>query len=108
MDTIFISRIDCVASIGVTPEERTIRQRLSIDVEFSTDAAVAARHDSLKDAVDYSRVAASVLQVCQGRPFHLIETVAESVAARILSDFPVTRVRVLVRKHSPVVEPRVD
>ena len=31
MDKILIAGIDCVAAIGVTPEERTIKQRLSID-----------------------------------------------------------------------------
>jgi 7,8-dihydroneopterin aldolase/epimerase/oxygenase len=108
MDSILISKIDCVASIGVTPEERTMKQRLSIDVEFSIDAAAAARHDSLKDAIDYAKVAAVVMQVCQARPFHLIETVGEHLAARLLGDFPILQVRVLVRKLSPVVEPRVD
>ena len=108
MDKILISRIDCVASIGVTPEERTIRQRLSIDVEFWTDSASAARTDSLKEAVDYSKVASAVLQVCQSRPFHLIETVADNLATKILADFPILQVRVLVRKLSPVVEPRVE
>ena len=108
MDSILISKIDCVASIGVTPEERTMKQRLSIDVEFSADAAHAAEHDSLKDAVDYAKVAGVVLQVCQARPYHLIETVAEHLAARILADFPILQVRVLVRKLSPIVEPRVE
>ena len=108
MDKILISRIDCVASIGVTQEERTIKQRLSIDVEFWTDAARPAQQDSLKEAVDYAKVAAAVMQVCQSRPFHLIETVAEHLAARILGDFPIVQVRVLVRKLSPVVEPRVE
>ena len=108
MDKILISRIDCVASIGVTPEEHTIKQRLSIDVEFSADAARAAQQDSLKEAIDYSKVVAVVLQVCQSRGFHLIETVAEHLARRILADFPIVQVRVLVRKLSPVVEPRVE
>jgi 7,8-dihydroneopterin aldolase/epimerase/oxygenase len=108
MDKILISRIDCVASVGVTPEERTMKQRLSIDVEFLVDASQPARHDSLKDAIDYAKVAAVVMQVCRARPFHLIETVAEHLADRILLDFPIPEVRVLVRKLSPVVEPRVD
>ena len=77
MDRILISSIDCVAAIGVTPEERTIRQRLSIDVEVWTDAARAARSDSLKDALDYSKVATLVMEVCRSRDFHLIETLAE-------------------------------
>src|SRR5262245_49645489 len=62
-DKILIAAIDCVAAIGVTQEERTIRQRLSIDVELSTDTAHPAQSDSLKDAVDYARVAAAVAEV---------------------------------------------
>ena len=106
-DKILISRMDCVAAIGVTAEERTIRQRLSIDVEIVTEAARAARSDSLKDAIDYSRIATLVMEVCGSRDFHLIETLAELLAGRILADFPTPQVRVLVRKISPVVEPRV-
>ena len=34
--------------------------------------------------------------------FHLIETVAELIAARVLAEFPTPQVRVLVRKISPV------
>jgi dihydroneopterin aldolase len=107
-DKIVISAIDCVAAIGVTPEERTIKQRLSIDVEILTDAARAAHSDSLKDALDYSKIATMVMEVCRSRDFHLIETLAELLAGQILADFPTPQVRVLVRKISPVVEPRVS
>jgi len=107
-DRILICGIDCVAAIGVTPAERTIRQRLSIDVELSTDTSRPAQTDSLKDAIDYARIAADVAGVCRSRDFHLIETVAEGIAQSVLSGFPVTRVRVLVRKISPVAEPRVN
>jgi dihydroneopterin aldolase len=108
VDKILISSIDCVAAIGVTPEERTIRQRLSIDIEIFVDSAKASRTDSLKDAIDYSKIATLVMQVCGSRDFHLIETLAELLASRILADFPTPQVRVLVRKISPVVEPRVN
>jgi dihydroneopterin aldolase len=108
MDKILISAIDCVAAIGVTAEERTIRQRLSIDVEIFVDAARAARLDSLKETIDYSKIATLVMDVCRNRDFHLIETLAELLASRILADFPTPQVRVLVRKISPVVEPRVN
>jgi dihydroneopterin aldolase len=108
MDRILISSIDCVAAIGVTPEERTIRQRLSIDVEILTNAARAAQSDSLRDTLDYSKVATLVMEVCRSRDFHLIETVAEVLASRILDDFATPQVRILVRKISPVVEPRVS
>ena len=85
-----------------------MKQRLSIDVEILDRHVHPAQHDSLKDALDYSKVAAVVMQVCQSRAFHLIETVAEQVASRVLADFPTPQVRVLVRKISPVLEPRVS
>src|SRR5919198_420943 len=93
MDKIFISGIDCVTAIGVTPEERTMKQRLSLDVEIWTDVSRAAQHDSLKDTLDYSKVAHVAMDVCRSRDFHLIETVAELVAARILAEFPTGQVR---------------
>jgi len=108
MDKILISGIDCVTAIGVTREERTMKQRLSLDVEIWTDISPAAQHDSLKDALDYSKVAGVAMEVCQSRDFHLIETVAELVASRILADFPTRQVRVVVRKLTPVLEPRVN
>ena len=108
MDKILISAIDCVAAIGVTPEERTMKQRLSIDVEIATDILAAAQSDSLKDALDYSRVAGRVMEICRSRDFHLIETVAQMIADQILEEFPTRQVRVLVRKISPVLEPRVN
>src|ERR1051326_7886467 len=107
-DRILIAGIDCVAAIGVTPEERTIRQRLSIDVELAVNTAAAACTDSLKDALDYSQVAVLVMELCASRDFHLIETLAELLAGRILASFPSPQVRILVRKISPVVEPRVN
>ena len=107
-DKIFVSGIDCVAAIGVTPEERTMKQRLSVDVEMTTDIRMAAQSDSLKDAMDYSGVASAVVEVASGRDFHLIETLAEQIARRVLSDFNTDTVRVVVRKLTPVLASRVN
>ena len=107
-DRILISAMDCVAVIGVTAEERTVPQRLSIDLEFFTDTRKAAATDSLADAVDYDKVAKAVAAVCLEQPYRLVETVAERIAERVRAGFPVPRVRVLVRKISPIDEPRVS
>ena len=106
-DRILICGMDCVASIGVTAEERTIPQRLSIDLELLTNSARPAVTDSLRDAIDYDKVAKVVAEVCRLRAYHLIETLAERIAERVLAGFPVPEVRVVVRKISPVAEPRV-
>jgi len=107
-DRILISEIDCLAAVGVSPEERAVKQHLSVDLEFLIDATKPARTDSLEDTVDYARVAAVVAEVCASQPFHLIETIAERIAARVLTDFPITGTKVLVRKISPIATPRVS
>ena len=107
-DKILISKIDCMAVVGVTPEERAMKQRLSIDLEFLTDSRKPARTDTLKDAIDYAEVAAVVAEVCSSQPFHLIETIAEKIAERVLSNFPTSGARVLVRKISPITRPVVE
>ena len=106
-DKILISAIDCLASVGVTAAERSRPQRLSIDVEFTVDARHPAATDSIEDAINYAEVAGAVSQVCSSREFHLIETVAELIANRVLSDFPTAQIRVLVRKTSPIPAPQV-
>ena len=106
-DKIHVSDIDCVAAIGVTPEERTMRQRLSVDVEVATDVRQAARSDSLKDALDYAQIVNLVVELAGSRDFHLIETFAELIASRVLSDLNCETVRVVVRKLTPVLSSRV-
>jgi dihydroneopterin aldolase len=107
-DKILIAALDCATHIGVTAEERQDSQSLSIDIEFSTDTRRAAATDSIRDAVDYAEVARVVAEICSGREFHLVETVAERIAEGILKGFPIAEVRVLVRKISPIAEPRTD
>ena len=102
-----ISGMGCLTAIGVTAGERAVKQQLSIDVEFPVSGRPADT-DSIHDAVDYDTVARTVAEVCASREFHLIETVAEQIAGRILEKFPVSQVRILVRKISPIEAPRVD
>jgi dihydroneopterin aldolase len=107
-DRILISRIDCLASVGVNAEERASKQHLSVDLEFLIDASKPAATDSIKDTIDYAKVAATVAQVCDSQPFHLIETIAERIATRVLADYPTSGARVLLRKIAPVKDPPVE
>jgi len=106
-DRIHISHMECLTAIGITAQERASKQQLFVDAEFPIDCPRAAATDSIDDAVDYDIVARTVADVCASEEFHLIETVAERVASRILEQFQVLQVRVRVRKISPVAAPRV-
>ena len=74
---------------------------------MTTDIRDAARSDSLKDALDYAKIVSLVVELADGQDFHLIETLAERIAGRVLSDFGCDTVRVMVKKRTPVLSSRV-
>jgi 7,8-dihydroneopterin aldolase/epimerase/oxygenase len=82
---------------GATDEEREQGQVFLYDVQL--DVPDAALSDRLEDAVDYVEVAQCIREVSDGRRFTLLEALAAATADEIVSRFPVTRVRVRVRKR---------
>ena len=64
----------------------------------TADVAKAAASDDLADALDYSAVAETIAAVLREGKFRLIETAAERVAGRLLADFPLTWLRLELRK----------
>jgi dihydroneopterin aldolase len=82
---------------GALDEERRVGQRFVFDVTLvAHDAGV--RSDRLEDTVDYTGVVARIREISDGRRFHLIEALAAAIADDLLERYPVSRVRVRVRK----------
>lgn len=98
-DTIVIRGLTVEASIGVLPEERSRRQRVSFDIEIHTvpgyAAAVSAtgRYVSYADTVQFIRALAA-----HGGHIDLVEDWAERVATFVLANDMVASVRVSVLK----------
>jgi len=98
VDTVSLRDLRVPAVIGVHDWERETEQTLVFAVEMTADVARAASNDDIADALDYSAVAQTVRDVVgQGR-FQLIETAAERVAGRLLTDYRLGWVRVEVAK----------
>ena len=82
---------------GALEEEQREGQRFVFDVTLvAHDAGV--RSDQLADTVDYTAVVARIREISDGRRFNLIEALAAAIADDLLQRFPVSRVRVRVRK----------
>ena len=97
-DYVSIKDLSVPAVIGVHDWEREVEQILVISVDMVADVRKAAASDNLADALDYSAVASTITAVVREGKFHLIETAAERVAERLLADFPVSWLRLEVRK----------
>jgi 7,8-dihydroneopterin aldolase/epimerase/oxygenase len=88
---------------GALEEEQRTGQRFVFDVRLvAHDAGV--RSDQLADTVDYTAVVARIREVSGERRFNLIEALAAAVADDLLDHFPVSRVRVRVRKPEVQLE----
>ena len=90
---------------GVYAEETARGQPFEATVSLVMAAPGPGGSDRLGDTVDYTAAAAVVRSIMEGPPVALVETLAESVAAALLSTFPaVLEVRLEILKP----EPRVD
>ena len=82
---------------GALEEEQRIGQSFLFDVELvAHDAGV--RSDQLADTVDYTAVVARIEAISGERRFNLIEALAAAIADDLMERFPVSSVRVRVRK----------
>lgn len=107
-DRISLHNMRFFAYHGVHGAERELGQRFEVDVDLHTDVTEAIRTDDLTHAVNYVDVYAIVRDVVEGEPVNLIETVAGTIAARILQTFPVQTVTVRVRKPSVALDGVLD
>jgi dihydroneopterin aldolase/2-amino-4-hydroxy-6-hydroxymethyldihydropteridine diphosphokinase len=83
---------------GVLPEEREQGQDFVIDLDLGLDLSLAGRSDDVADTVHYGELATRIAEIVAGEPVDLIETLAERIAAAVLEDRRVLRVRVEVHK----------
>lgn len=89
---------------GVLEEERLQAQPFEVDVELSLDLAPAGVSDDLRRTVDYREVFEIVRETIEGPSRQLIESLAETIAARLLANFATVGVaEVLVRVRKPDV-----
>jgi len=102
MDIVTINSLKAQATIGVHDWERCIRQSLLVDLDLYCDIQAAAKTDDLTLAIDYSAVADTVTELIESSEFRLIETLAETIARKILADFNIKKLRLSLNKPGAV------
>jgi 7,8-dihydroneopterin aldolase/epimerase/oxygenase len=90
------------AIIGIFDWERQVKQTILVDLEFSADIRKAALSDSIDDTLNYKKVAKRVLGFIEASQFHLVETMADSVAMLLLEDFGLEWVKVALSKPGAI------
>ena len=97
-----IYQIEFDARVGVTEEERSSPQKISVNLELT--GAINTLADDLNETIDYDTICRKLIKVCQDKPVCLIETFAEKIVQMVFEDPRVDSVWVRVKKNHPPLE----
>lgn len=97
-DQILLKGMEFYGYHGVHAAEKERGQRFIVDLTMERDVRPAAASDDLADTVNYAAVYDAVRQIAEGPSLNLLETLAETIAARLLTDFDIRAVAVRVKK----------
>ncbi len=107
-DQITLAGIKIYPRIGTSPEEKSEPQECRADLTLWGDFEAAASTDSLDESIDYCRVLLTVQDAAKERDYNLLETLAYRIVRSVLRGFPVSRVRVKVRKRPAILLEQID
>lgn len=100
-DILMIKGLLLETRIGVYDWEKIARQTLVLDLELTVPRAAiikAAASDNVQDALDYVAVAERIREMACQSSCQLIETFAETLAALLLAEFPLQKLKLSVQK----------
>ena len=104
---IALKGLGAMANHGVYDFERTQEQRFSADVVMWVETAGTT--DDIAATVSYADIADETMAVLTGNPVDLIETLAETIASRVMSHEGVVGTEVTVHKpDAPIDHPFSD
>lgn len=105
-DRIYVESIRGSALIGIYPHERRRRQPVLVTLEFPCDAARAAARDRMEDAVDYDVLTKETIRFARKSSYFLIETLADRLAAHLLSVSRIPWIRLSLVKPKALASAR--
>ncbi|MDQ0999924.1 dihydroneopterin aldolase [Neobacillus niacini] len=104
MDKIFVNQMEFYGYHGVFPEETRLGQRFAVDLMVHVDLRKAGESDELKYSVNYGELYQVCKEVVEGKPYKLVEAVAEKIAESVLKQFTlVSEVTIKVIKPDPPI-----
>lgn len=83
---------------GASSAEQEVGQRFIVDLEVEFDLSAAGLSDDIADTIHYTRLFTLAKEILEGPSRKLLENVAETIASRMLSEYPIDAVRVRVKK----------
>lgn len=103
-DRIILSGMQFYGYHGVNLEEKALGQAYIVDLTAEVALTKPGQSDRLEDTVSYTRMYRLAREVMEGSSRNLLESLAQTLADRLLAELPITAVQVTVKKPHPPVK----
>jgi dihydroneopterin aldolase len=104
LDKIFVNQMEFYGYHGVFPEETRLGQRFIVDLMVLIDLKKAGESDELDYSVNYGELFQVCKEIVEGKPYKLVEAIAEKIAETVLKKFTlVSEATVKVIKPDPPI-----
>lgn len=100
---VFVRDLELMASVGVYELEKRYEQRIVVSVDLLVVDDYDGQSDNLSAVLDYGSVVSGIRSIIESGHTNLLETLAERIAQRCLSDRRV--MRAVVRLEKPDIVP---
>jgi len=97
-DRVFLADYVAEIEIGAYPEEHGSSQRLRFDIVLEVARNTAHIDDSVHRVINYDLLVTSIRELAEGPRINLLETFAERLAQRLLTDPRARRVAIRIQK----------
>ena len=97
-----ISGLQPETIIGCYDWERTVKQRLEIDLELKADFGLAAEADELCHALDYAAISEHVMSFVSASQFELLEALSKAIIDELFDRWPLSEVTVHINNPGAV------
>lgn len=109
VDEITLTGVRAFGYHGVYADEKRDGQEFVVDVRLRLPLHIAAVTDDVRDTVHYGELAERIVEIVEGEPADLLETLAQRIADDVLVDPRVEEVAVTVHKPAaPIAVPFGD
>jgi dihydroneopterin aldolase len=106
-DELVVQAIEFNSYIGVTDDERRVRQPMRVDVELGYQkgaVALAADSDDISIAIDYARAVDCIIRIGTQGEYRLVERMAEKMVQALFTELSIAGVTLWVRKLKPPIK----
>ncbi len=95
---VFVRELEVLALIGIHQYEKNTRQKLLVSIDLTVQENDMAHGDNIKNVVCYEKIINMVREIVSSGHLNLVETLAETIAARSLENKLVLAARVRIEK----------